>query len=186
LIQEGGRIADELEHQGLLTIAGLHNALDAITPLSGRKTLMVISAGLPLSNRPNARPNLDAETARIARRAAAANINLYVLYMNMHFLRYFSPEYGRKNNSIYEDIALFGAGLERFADSGGGSFFQVEVNADPFVDRAVRETSALYLVGVRTEPADHDGKEHFIRVTVKERGATVRFRRVVIIPTPPR
>jgi VWFA-related protein len=186
LIHEGSAIADALEHQGLRTIAGLHAVLDAIAPLPGRKTLMVISAGLPMSNRPGGRPNLDAETARIARRAAAVNVNLYVFYMNVHFLRYFSAEYGKRNNSIFDDISLFGTGLEKFADSGGGSFFQVEVDADPFVDRVLREISAFYLVGVRTEPADHDGKEHFIRVEVKQGGTTVRYRKVVSIPAPVR
>jgi hypothetical protein len=139
-----------------------------------------------MSNRPGGRPNLDAETARIARRAAAVNVNLYVFYMNVHFLRYFSAEYGKRNNSIFDDISLFGTGLEKFADSGGGSFFQVEVDADPFVDRVLREISAFYLVGVRTEPADHDGKEHFIRVEVKPGGTTVRYRKVVSIPAPVR
>ena len=73
-------------------------------------------------------------------------------------------------------------GLEKFADIAGGSFAQIEVDADPTVDRMLRETSAYYLVTVPTEPSDRDGKEHFIRLTVKERGATVRHRKVVVIP----
>jgi hypothetical protein len=56
------------------------------------------------------------------------------------------------------------------------------MDPDPFVDRVFRETSAGYLISVGTEPADHDGREHFIRVTVKAPGATLRYRRVVIIP----
>ena len=85
-------------------------------------------------------------------------------------------------NSIYEDITLFGYGLERFADSAGGAFFQVDVGPDSLVDRVLRETAASYLLTVRAEPAEHDGKEHFIRVTVNARGATVRYRRIVTIP----
>ena len=122
LIQDGSNIADTLEYQGMRTINGLHGVLDAMGPLPGQKTLIVISAGLPMTNRPAARPNLDAETARIARRTAAANINLYVFYMNVHLSFSFSPEFGKKNNTIFEDISLFGYGLEKFADSGGGSF----------------------------------------------------------------
>lgn len=182
LMHEGSAIADSLDFQGLKSLSGLHAVLDAVAPLPGRKTLIVVSAGLPMSNRPGARTNLDAETARVARRAAAANINLYVLYMNVHFLRFYSPEYGKRNNTIFDDVNLFATGLEKFADSAGGSFSQIEVNADPFVDRALREISASYLVSVRTEPADHDGKEHAIRVTVKQGGSTVRYRRVVTIP----
>jgi hypothetical protein len=106
--------------------------------------------------------------------------------MNVHFLRYFSPEYGKQNNTLFDDIGLFGTGLEKFADSGGGSFFQVEVNSDPYVDRVLREVSAVYLVGVKTDPADHDGKEHAIRVEVKQGGTTARYRRFVTIPGPGR
>jgi VWFA-related protein len=182
VIQDGQRIADALEQQGLMTIDGLQRVIGGMAGIPGRKTLIVISAGLPTNNRPGGRPNLDAETTNIARRAAAANLNLYVFYLNVHFLRYFSPAYGKRNYSIFEDITTFATGLEKFADTGGGAFFQVEVDSDPFVDRALRETSATYLLAVQAEPAEHDGKEHFIRVTTKHRGATVRYRRIVMIP----
>jgi hypothetical protein len=181
LLEDARFISLGLEQQAMATVASLHRFLDAMAALSGRKTLIVISAGLPMSNLPGMRLNLDAETERVARRAAAADVNLYVFYMNVHFLRFFSPEYNKPNYTLYEDISLFGTGLEKFADSGGGAFFQIEVDSDPFVDRALRETSASYLLAVRVEPRDRDGKEHFIRVSVKQRGATVRYRRVVTI-----
>jgi hypothetical protein len=102
--------------------------------------------------------------------------------MNVHFLRAFSAEYGKRNNSLFEDITMFGYGLEKFADSTGGSFAQVEVDSDPHVARALRETSAAYVLAVQVRPEDRDGKDHFIRVAVKQRGATVRYRRMVNIP----
>lgn len=180
LIQDGGRMADALEQQAVLSITGLHGAIDAVGALPGRKTMILISAGLPM--RPGGVPNLDAETTAIARRAAAGNINLYVFYMNVHFLRFFSAEYGKVNRTLYDDITMFGYGLEKFADAAGGSFAQVEVDADPFVARALRETSATYVLGVEVRPEDRDGKDHFIRVNVKQRGVTVRYRKVVNIP----
>jgi VWFA-related protein len=180
VIQDGGRIADALEHQAVQSLSGLHGVIEAVGSLPGRKTLILISAGLPMH--PRGTPNPDSETTSIARRAAAANINLYVFYMNVHFLRAFSAEYGKRNNSLFEDITLFGYGLEKFADSAGGSFFQIEVDSDPFVARALRETSAAYILAVQVQPEDRDGKDHFIRVSVKQRGATARYRRVVNIP----
>jgi VWFA-related protein len=182
VVVEGGMIADALEQQAMLSIAGLRAVLDAMASVPGRKTLMVLSAGLPMSAQPGGRPNLAIETDSIARRAAAANVSLYVLYMNIHFLRSFSAESGKRNHTIFDDIALFGHGLERFASSGGGSFFQVEVNSDPFVGRSLRETSASYLLAVQAAPEERDGKEHFIRVSVKQKGAAVRYRRIVTIP----
>ena len=184
VVQDAGRIADALERQAQLSVSGLRGVLDTVGSLPGRKTLMLISAGLPMN--PRGTPNPDSETAYIAQRAAAFNINLYVFYMNVHFLKAFSAEYGKRNNTLFDDITLFGYGLEKFADGAGGSFFQVEVNSDPFVARALRETSAVYLLAVQARPEDRDGKDHFIRLTVKERGATVRYRKVVNIPVPPR
>ena len=184
VIGEGNAIADMLEYQAVQSIAGLHGVLDAMASLPDRKILLVISAGLPLSNRPSARPNLNAEAERVARHAATANVNLYVFYMNVHFLRYFSAAYGKKNYAIFEDITMFGTGLEKFADSGGGTFFQIDVGADASVDRVMRETSASYLLAVQAEPDQRDGKEHFIRVTVNQRGASVRYRQIVTIPKP--
>ena len=182
VIQDGNRIADALEQQGLLSIAGLQQIIAGLAQVPGRKTLIVISAGLPMTTKPGGRPNLDAETSKIARQAASANVSLYVFYMNVHFIRAFSAAYGKRNYSLFEDITTFGNGLEKFADSAGGAFFQVEVDSDPFVDRALRETSAAYLLAVRPEPSDRDGNQHFIRVTVKARGSTIRYRRVLTIP----
>lgn len=182
LAQESNLITIAMERQGITSINGLYDAIDSMASIDGRKTLVFVSAGIPLSRRAGGLPNLDHELAIVGRRAAAANINLYVFYMNVHFLRYFSAEYGKQNHSIFEDITMFGYGLEKFADTAGGSFAQIEVGSDPFVDRMFRETSAYYLLAVPSEPAERDGREHFIRVTVKQGGATVRHRKVVVIP----
>ena len=93
VVQDGGRIADALERQAQLSISGLRGVLDTVGSLPGRKTLMLISAGLPMN--PRGKPNPDSETAYIAQRAAAFNINLYVFYMNVHFLKAFSADTAR-------------------------------------------------------------------------------------------
>jgi hypothetical protein len=78
---------------------------------------------------------------------------------------------------------MFSQGLERFSDTAGGRFFQVEVQSDPFVARAMRETSATYVLTVQATPAERDGKEHFIQVKIlKVRDAEIRYRRIVSIP----
>lgn len=179
---EGARISDLLEQQAMLSIMGLRGLIDGMKDLPGRKTLFVVSAGIPMSNKPSGRPNVRIETDDIGRRAAVANVALYVLYMNVHFLQAFSAEFGRRNSSIFNDAALFAQGLERFADGAGGAFFQVQVQADPFVARAMRESSAAYVLTVQALPSERDGREHFIRVETKARGASLRYRRIVVIP----
>jgi VWFA-related protein len=180
--QEAHTIVTHLEQQGLTSINGLHDVIDAMAQVKGRKILALVSAGIPLSNLVGGSPNLDHELARLSRRAAAADVTLYVFYMNVHFLRAFSVEYRRPTTTIYQDIGLFGYGLEKFADGAGGAFAQVEVDADPFVDRMLRETSAYYLLAVPTETRDRDDREHAIRVTVDARGASIQYRKAVRIP----
>jgi hypothetical protein len=174
-------IVTELRRQASLSISGLHAAIDGVTALPGRKTLLVISAGLPMSNRTGIEPNVGVETGRLASLAASANVNLYVLFLNVHFLRAFSAEFGKINNTLFQDMSLFGFGLEKFAGSAAGSFFEIRVDSDPFVARVMRETSGSYILMVEPEPRDRDGKEHFVRVATKVRGATVRHRLVVRI-----
>jgi VWFA-related protein len=180
---EGGRIADLLEFQALQSITGLRGLLDGMKEIPGRKTLLVVSAGIPMSSRPGGRPNLSIETDDIGRRAAAANVSLYVLYMNIHFLRAFSAEFGRKPTSIFDDTTTFGQGLERFSNAAGGTFFQVQVRADPFVARAMRESSATYVLTVQVTEAERDGKDRFVQVKVLDvPNVEVRYRRIVNIP----
>ena len=177
------QIVQDLHRQASGSISGLHTALDAVATLPGRKNVLVISAGLPMSNRPGVEPNIGLETNRLAAHAAAVNANLYVFYMNVHFLRAFSVETGRMNNTIFQDVQVFRTGLEKFAAGANGALFEIQVDADPFVTRVMRETAAYYLLGVTSEPRDRDGKEHYIRVQVKQvRDATVRYRTVVTIP----
>jgi VWFA-related protein len=179
---DADQLVAELHRQASGSIGGLHGVIDGMASLPGRKTLLVISAGLPMSTRPGVEPNVNVETGRLAAHAASANVNLYVFFMNVHFLRAFSAEFGTINNTLFQDMEVFGSGLEKFADSANGTFFQIQVDADPFVARVMRETSAYYLLGVAPEPRERDGKAHFIRVETKARGATVRHRLVVTIP----
>lgn len=181
--EAGTAIADTLEQQGVLTIDALHGVIDHLKDVDGWKHLFVVSAGLPTTTVPGGRPNLTAAAEAVARRAAEANVNLYVLYLNVHFLQHFSAATGwRSPGSLYQDISMFGSGLQRFAEGAGGAFFQVEVDADPFVARAYRETSAFYRLGIRPEPADRGGKPRQIRVTARPSGVTLRYRRFVVIP----
>jgi hypothetical protein len=87
------------------------------------------------------------------------------------------------NTAVFRDVAMFSQGLERFSYFGGGSFFQVEVQSDPFVARAMRESSAAYVLTVQATPAERDGKEHIIQVKLLNvRAADIRHRRMAIIP----
>ena len=55
----------------------------------------------------------------------------------------------------------------------------------PAVARILSETSAYYLLGVKTADADRDGRVHGIKVKVSEPKTTIRARSFVWVPKQP-
>ncbi len=182
VLQDGSAIAEVLEQQNRSSMTGLFAALDALAALPESKTVILLSAGLPMTIRPGTRPDQNADIARIAQMSAVANVDLHVVYLNGRYLRSFSPEYRKRHYAIFDDLRTFGTSLQNFAETGGGSFLQLEAAADPALDRLLREPPVSYAVGVQLRPEDRDGKLHTVRVNVKVRGATARHRKVTTIP----
>jgi VWFA-related protein len=176
--QQARELCRNLEMRAAQSVGGLEALIDGVAGVPGRKTIVLVSAGIPTSNRPGARPDVNSAIASVARRAEAANANLYVLYMNVHFLGQFAAS--RANFSIFDDVALFGRGLGQFAGGAGGEFYQIEVSSAKIIERLVKATSAYYLIGIAPIDSERDGKEHFITVRVNK--ATVLSRRTVTIP----
>jgi hypothetical protein len=142
-----------------------------------------VSGGLLASDRPGARPDVRQVIDEIGRKAALANVHLYVLHMDNSFLDAFSPKGVGPRASFMRDSGALGAGLERFAGTAGGELFRVQAGTgDAAFDRVLLETQAYYLLGVEPEPSDRDGRPHAISVSVRTRGAQVRSRTTLVIP----
>lgn len=172
------------EAQAAQSLAGLHAILGSLRYLSGRKTMIVVSGGMLASDRGGGRPDIRTQTVELGREAAAANTNLYVLHMDTSFVDAFATDRRKLNlNTLFRDNALQGEGLELLAGAAGGALFRVDAGTpDRAFERVMRETSAYYLLGIEVADADRDGKPHFINVNVKQSGATVRNRPMVVIP----
>ena len=138
-------MVQQLEMRASQSIGGLEALVDGVAGVPGRKTLIIVSAGIPTANYPGARPDVNSATISVGQLAEKANANLYVLFMDVHFLQQFSS--GRYNRGLFDDIQLLSRGLEQFSGAAGGTFYQVEVGPDSVVQRLVRETSAYYLLG---------------------------------------
>ena len=182
VLQDGSAIAEVLEQQNRASLTGLFAALDALAAIPERKTMILVSAGLPMTVRPGTRLDQRADILRMAQMTTVANVDLHVAYLNGRFLRHHAPDYRKPDNAIFDDLRTFGASLQSFAETGGGSFLQMETGADPALDRLLRDTPAYYSIGVTLRPEDRDGKAHTVRLNVKLQGATARYRRVVTIP----
>jgi len=176
-----GAIAEGVASQSL---SGLHAILSSLKYVSGRKTMVVLSGGMLASDRGGGRPDIRTQTVELGREAAAANTNLYVVHMDTSFLDAFSND-GRRLNAttLFRDNQVLGEGLDLLAGAAGGALFRVDAGTPARAfERVMRETSAYYLLGVEVADADRDGKPHFISVKVKQPGATVRNRPMVVIP----
>jgi VWFA-related protein len=172
-----------LETQALRSLDGLRGVVEMMRQLQGRKTLVVVSAGIPTGDRTGGRLYMRTQSIELGKQAAAAGVLLYTLHLNTSFLDAFSPEAGPVSETLMRETNVYARGLDLFNGSAGGTLLEVNTGADFAIERVVREMSAYYLLGVKPEETDRDGKSHTINVKVKQRDSNVRSRRTVTIPT---
>jgi VWFA-related protein len=178
---DASMLAQDMSRQALQSIGGLRGLLGGLAQIDGRKIVVLISAGMAVSDRVGAGGDVRAQTHAVGRQAAAANTTLYILHVDVSFLEAFSSRSGKVLPSLMRDSSLFINGLGIMAGSAGGEMFRVFTDSDHVFDRVLRETSAHYLLGVEPLESDRDGKPHRIAVDVKQPGVTVRSRTTIII-----
>jgi VWFA-related protein len=181
---EAMTMAQTFEMQVSQSLGGLRALFDGLKALEGRKTLVLVSAGLLSSDNAGGRVKMSGDIQAMGAEAARSNTNLYVLHIDWSFLQAYSAS-NRSGVSLtlFRDMSQTAAGLEQFADAGSGAYIRVQTGAgERGFERILRENAAYYLLGVAVEPGDRDGQPHRIQVRTRQRGATVRSRAFVIIP----
>jgi len=181
-------IGQAAETQASRSISGLQGVIRGLAPVRERKIVVLISAGLPVSDRIGGDLQRGGEVLSLGRDATAANLSLYVLHVDSSFFESFAAEEGRRPGSdgdLWRDMGMMGTGLEIMAGSSGGSLQRVITKADVAFDRVLRETAAAYVLGVEPVEGDRDGKSHKISVKVNIRGVDVRSRTEVMLPGKP-
>jgi VWFA-related protein len=173
-----------LEAQAVRSLDGLRGVVEMMRTLEGRKTLILVSAGMPSGDRTGARLYLRTNASELGKKAAESGILLYTLHMNTSFLDAFSAEGIPVSETLMRETGVYARGLDLFNGTAGGALLEVNTGPDFAVDRVIRETSAYYLLAVKPEPADHDGKAHLINVKVSQRDSSVRSRKTMIFPKP--
>ncbi len=169
------------EIQALRSLSGMEAVIRSLAQIRERKTLVLVSAGLPVSDRAGMDLQLLPFMTSLGREAAAANLNFFVLHVDSGFLDAFSAEQRTISDTLDRDLSIMSGGLETIAGSSGGSLVRIFTGADSAFDRVLRETSAAYLLGVEPLEGDRDGKPHRISVKVRIPGAEVRNRREVML-----
>jgi VWFA-related protein len=164
------------------SLGGLRGLVRGLEEIPGRKTLVMVSGGLIMTDRGMGRANAHAEIASLAREVARSNISVFALHLDWSFLQSLSSRSGLRL-SYFRDSNMAATGLEMVAGAAGGAVFRVHgTSPDVAFDRVLRETSAHYLLGVEIASADRDGEVKPIRVRVNRRGTTVRSRTTVLVP----
>lgn len=190
--QEASAIAGYLEAEAAQRLHGISNLVYGLARIPGRKTVVMVSGGMISSTRTAGRPDVTGIMGRIGEAAAAADANFYVIHWDTSFFEAFGASTRRAPRApnqpfetLFADRMAMSQGLEWFAGKSGGALLRVEAGTGQSAfGRVLRETSAYYLLGVEPDGSDRDGKMHFLRVKVNQRGATVRHRTQVIVPIP--
>ena len=183
---EAQAMAFDYENQATRSLFGLHELVTGLAIYQGRKTVVVLSGGMLVSDRPGGRPDIGELPKVLGKAAAEANIAIYALHVDNTFLEETSARVGVTDpfpGGRYRDPAVMGNVLSDFSAASGGALFGVMIGSgEVALERVLRETSAHYLLAVEPQEADRDGKLRELRVRVKQDGATIRSRQWVVIP----
>ncbi len=158
------------------SLGGLLGLIERLRAIDGRKTLVLISAGLFQAD-DRATQDFTSELRTITAAAAASNVTIEVLHVDSAISDAFGADRARvAERSPVHDSALMSRGLETLVGMNGGSLFRVVAAAEGAFDRVYREMSGFYELAVESEAADRDGKPHTIKVRVPAMKVSVRHR----------
>lgn len=179
---EMNELVSMLEMQSARSLAGLRDVVGAVKGMEGRKTVVVLSAGIPSGDRSGGRLYMRNDATQVGKETQAAGVMLYTLHLNSAFLDAHSPDAPSAQQTAMREAGVFGRGLDLFNGLAGGTFLEVNTSANFAIDRMVREMSSHYLLGVEVDEADRDGRPHLIQVKVNAKDSAVRNRASVVIP----
>ena len=184
ILSEALALALHLESQAAISLGGLDRLLNTLGQLPGRKAVVLVSAGVLVSDRPGGRPDIGDIARVMGQTAARANVSVYTIHLDPSFTGAYAASRRRADGQERDrDRQMAGQWLEQFSDSAGGTLIDVPVGGGDFAfDRVLRETSAYYLLGVEPADADRDGRPRQLRVRVTGDRLSVRSRQWVIVP----
>ncbi len=163
------------------TIRALSGLLDGLASVPGPKTFILISQELPVSAYPSEQHAFFSEAAPITAAAARAQATVYVLHLDAPLVDV-ATQTASPNGPADADMRAYG--LETVTSLTGGRRWMVSGSAEPAFERIALEISGYYLIGLRAEPGDRDGRPHAIKVEVKRQGVEVRARKAFSFSSP--
>jgi VWFA-related protein len=174
------------EGQGNAGLGMLRSLLEQLSAINGRKTLVLLSAGMIASDVPGGRPDISELGMQVGKEAARSNTSVYTLFLDTGATDKFQAQVrGADKNlqSVGRDSEILGRWLDQFSGEAGGAVFRVQVGSGEYAfDRILNEISGYYLLGVEPGDEDRDGRTHEIKVKTSQKNVIIRGRRWVMVP----
>jgi VWFA-related protein len=181
LMIEAESQARDMEERVFETFSGLTRLLRVLAESPGRKTVVLMSGGMPSGDR----WLQDGGAIRdLGRAAALASSTVYAIHFDTGYASIFTAESRTSRPS-------FSRGRERdiqqrlladFAETSGGALFSAPTDSGQSgLARVLLETSGVYVLGVVPTPRDLDGKPHELKVNISQKGVTLRNLRYVVL-----
>ncbi len=184
-MNEAVSVAMALEQDVLQGVGGLDSLLRELRESPGRKTVLLLSGGMPVSDRSGGRPSLDDEVKRLGEQATYANATIHTLFFDPSVNSAFSVGSRRREATSGRTRGIYTRALSQFSEPSGGLLLMASTGAgESEIDRLLAQTSTYYVVGVEPEERDRDGRPHRLQVKVSQRDVQVRSRQLVVVPRP--
>jgi VWFA-related protein len=183
LLADAEQLAQQMEMDARRSLGGLSALLRLLQEYDGRKTVIVMSGGLPSGDRPGGRPDVGDNASDLGEQAARANAVVYALHIDRALRDRVSAQSTGvvQETSTARERTIQAKLLADFADPSGGALLtSVADDGEVALERVLLETSGYYLLGVEPAGLDRDGRLH--RLQVRARGnTTVRSRQWVVV-----
>ena len=173
-----------------MSVGSLRDLIAALVPIPGRKTLVVMTAGLVASDRPGGRPDVSDLAKLAGQDAARSNTAVYSIFVDYEYLARFSASRPQGAVSRYiprsRDADVMSRFYDSFSGNAGGLLIRDLVGSGEIgFDRVIRETSAYYRLAVEPLPQDRvSTAPRSLSVKTNARNTTIRSQSWVIVPPP--
>jgi VWFA-related protein len=187
IMNEASALGSQMQERISQSLTNVGALLGLLRELPGRKTVVVLSGGMAVSDRPGGMVDIGREASSLGEQAAHANATIYAIHIDAGMRQTYSSQARRVRDPAALDRERHTAGrlLDEFAGASGGTLLTALVDqGDIALARVLSETSAYYLLGVEPDNLDRDGRTHKLRVKVTQRGATIRSRQWVVLRKP--
>jgi VWFA-related protein len=148
--------------------------LQELAVVSGPKTLVLISEGLPMKSDSGESRTVSLLSAQ----SAASRVTIYSVLFDPGQV---DVAASRASSFIGRDQNLSETPLRDLASLSGGTVYRVVSRAEDAFGRLVRELSAKYVLTFPVLPEDRDGKAHRIQLTTTKRNLTIHSRSQFIV-----